>query len=91
MSIAPSDVELPEIDFKKYTLVIGQHGMGAGYQLERQFIDTESDMPRLNLVYSGSETGGSLTAMLTYCYWGVYPKLSEKTMNLSITYINIQL
>ncbi len=83
-AIAPPDVELPDIDFGAYTLIIGQHRMGdPGYILEKQGIDTTSDVMTLNLVYKHLQ-GGSAQIITTFYYWGLYSKLPQKTINVEI-------
>lgn len=86
-AVAPPAVELPAIDFEKYTLLIGQHQLGnPGYILEKQAIDTESDKMTLNLVYSSME-GASATAVTTFYFWGLYSKLPHKTIDIHIRII----
>lgn len=86
-AVAPPAVELPVIDFDKYTLIIGQHWMGdPGYTLQKQVVDTESEKMTLNLVYK--RLGGAHpTAMTNFYFWGLYTKLPEKTAAVDITII----
>lgn len=84
-AVAPPAVELPVIDFDKYTLIIGQHWMGdPGYNFEKQAIDTESEKMTLNLVYKRMK-GGTPAAMTIFYFWGLYTKLPEKTAAVNIT------
>ena len=49
-AVAPPSVELPVIDFDKYTLIIGQHWMGhPGYSIEKLAVESESDKMPLKL------------------------------------------
>ena len=82
-AVAPPSVELPVIDFDKYTLIIGQHWMGhPGYSFEKQAVDTESDKMTLNLVYK--QLKGCTPAIMTIFYfWGLYDKLPEKTLTVN--------
>ena len=86
-AVAPPAVELPVIDFVKYTLIIGQHWMGdPGYTFEKQAVDSDSDKMILNLVYK--RLGGAHPASMTnFYFWGLYAKLPEKTINVDITTI----
>lgn len=84
-AVAPPAVELPVIDFDKYTLIIGQHWMGdPGYTFEKQAVDSdsESDKMILNLVYK--RLGGAHPASMTnFYFWGLYTKLPEKTLTVN--------
>ena len=82
-AVAPPSVELPVIDFDKYTLIIGQHWMGhPGYSFEKQAVDTESDKMTLNLVYKQLK-GGTPAIMTIFYFWGLYDKLPEKTLTVN--------
>lgn len=85
--VAPPSVELPVIDFDKYTLIIGQHSLGdPGYTLSKQAIDTESDEMTLNWLYK--RTGGAHPAVVTtFYFWGLYTKLPGKTVAIDVTII----
>lgn len=86
-AVAPPAVELPVIDFDKYTLIIGQHWMGSpGYSFEKQAVDTESEKMTLNLVYTQSK-GAHPAIMTSFYFWGLYTKLPEKTLTANITII----
>ena len=82
-AVAPPSVVLPVIDFEKYTLIIGQHLLGApGYSFEKQAVDTESDKMTLNLVYKQLK-GGTPAIMTIFYFWGLYDKLPEKTLTVN--------
>ena len=70
-AVAPESVTLPEIDFDKYTLIIGQVVMGSpGYRFVSQSIHTDT----LKVVYKNLG-GGSPDTMTSYYFWGLYDKL----------------
>ncbi|MGN1233612.1 MAG: hypothetical protein ACI4UJ_09250 [Candidatus Cryptobacteroides sp.] len=72
-AVAPESVTLPEIDFEKYTLIVGQVVMGnPGYSFVSQSIHKGT----LKVVYKS--LGGSSPATMTHFYfWGLYDKLPE--------------
>lgn len=82
-AVAPPSVELPVIDFEKYTLIIGQHSLGdPGYTSEKQAVDTESDKMTLNLLYKRMK-GAYPAAVTTFYFWGLYSKLPEKSLTVN--------
>ena len=72
-AVAPESVTLPEIDFDKYTLIIGQVVMGnPGYRFVSQSIHSDT----LKVVYKN--LGGASPAVITsYYFWELYDKLPE--------------
>ena len=84
-AIAPEPIELPDIDFAKYSLIVGQHVFEEPrYSLESQAVETGTDALTLNLVYS--EFRGIAPAMVApYYFWGLYDKLPEYEVNVNIT------
>ena len=83
--IAPEPIELPDIDFAKYSLIVGQHVFGSpGYHLESQAIETGADALTLNLVYKRPQ-GFNAAIMTTHYFWGLYDKLPEYEVNVNIT------
>ena len=88
-AVAPPAVELPVIDFVKYTLIIGQHLLGdPGYSFEKQAVDTDTESGKmtLNLVYSRMG-GASPTVITTFYVWGLYSKLPGSAIDVKITII----
>ena len=83
--IVPEPIELPDIDFAKYSLIVGQHVFEEPrYSLESQAVETGTDALTLNLVYS--EFCGIAPAMVApYYFWGLYDKLPEYEVNVNIT------
>ena len=82
--IAPEPIVLPDIDFAKYSLIVGQHVFGSpSYSLESQAVETGADALTLNLVYRVLQ-GAAPTVMTTYYFWGLYDKLPEYEVNVNI-------
>jgi hypothetical protein len=86
-------LEFPDIDFDTYTLVIGQRfvgGSGASYYVLNQSMTIEPPYVNLSLIAKQREGPYPAVAIRTpLCYWGLYPKLSEKsTINVTVTYEN---
>ena len=83
--IVPEPIELPDIDFAKYSLIVGQYVFEEPrYSLESQAVETGTDVLTLNLVYS--EFCGIAPAMdAPYYFWGLYDKLPEYEVNVNIT------
>ncbi len=75
------DKPLPEIDFSKYTLLVG-HVLAAhsGHLLERTEL-TEKDGSLTLYVYIRALDEG-LAVITPILYWGLYPKLSQKEINV---------
>ena len=72
-AVAPESVTLPEIDFDKYTLIIGQVVMGnPGYRFVSQSIHADT----LKVVYKNLG-GASPARMTSYYFWGLYDKLQK--------------
>ena len=81
-AVVPESVTLPEIDFDKYTLIIGQVVMGnPGYLFVSQSIHSDT----LKVVYKN--LGGASPAVITsYYFWGLYDKL-PKAVTLDVCII----
>ena len=84
--VVSDEVEVPHINFKKYSLIIGQCVLGdPGYVLEKQVVyPGENDM-ELRLVYRRLD-GVSPCVITNFYFWGLYPKLPDLplTVNLDI-------
>ena len=84
-AIVPEPIGLPEIDFGKYTLIIGQHVFEVPiYKLESQAVETGTDVLTLNLVYRVLD-GAAPAVIAPYYFWGLYDKLPEYEVNVNIT------
>ena len=85
-AIVKETVELPDIDFAKYSLIVGQHVFEEPrYSLESQAVETGTDALTLNLVYREMRDGVFPAAVATYYFWGLYDKLPEYEVNVNIT------
>ncbi len=73
---AGTSLELPPIDFTKYTLVIGQYATPShGDRFEGQRIVVEPEEITMNLLFISS--GDRTHDMWKKEYWGLYPKLPD--------------
>lgn len=77
------DSSFPEIDFNKYTLIVGQEIMPEGfYTILRQELYNNTDNLQLN-IYVPQINGGY--AMIQHLfYWGLYPKLCSSDITVNI-------
>ena len=79
--------DLPEIDFKHKSLIIGQMGrVGWCPKLTRQYIENDNGDLILNLDILDTynpEYGISFISYYRY-YWGVYPKILDNKMKVNI-------
>ena len=84
-AIVKETVELPDIDFAKYSLIVGQYVFEEPrYSLESQAVETGTDVLTLNLVYRVLD-GAAPAAIAPYYFWGIYDKLPEYEVNVNIT------
>ena len=78
------DKELPEIDFRKYTLIIGQQIIGC---LENNLVEkrltVDEEGLHLYLHTKNDDEVHSLAIQLLH-YWGLYPKLQQKLVSLDV-------
>jgi len=76
--IYQGDRELPEIDFNKYTLIIGQNIMPCRgfYLVSHRLVEAEDGLH----ICLHTRIGGDMftTAIDRLPYWGLYPKLTKK-------------
>ena len=77
---------LPVIDFKSHTLIIGQYYSTPGtfYSVVEQNLIIESNKMKLTLFVSVPE--GSYTVLSHLYYWGIYPKIINKSISVNINY-----
>ena len=74
--------QMPSIDFKSYTLIIGQKLSSNVYQnLEIQDFYERDGKTYLDLFFSGDIV---LPMFVYYNYWGLYPKMSKRDINVNI-------
>jgi len=75
---------LPEIDFSQYSIIIGQKRMpNSFYFVADQKIVVSSRAFELNVV-AKTLSEGVWPAFSTMYYWGVYPKLPNKVVNVNV-------
>jgi len=76
--------ELPAIDFNKYTLIIGQQNMPyLGFFVAKKVLLKGDNGLILNL-YTKNEEELLSCAIQNLYFWGIYPKLSQKTISVNI-------
>ena len=79
------DKELPEIDFDKYTLVIGQQIMPVlGFYVVKKEL-TESGEGLVLKMYARNDGEDLATALQNLYFWELYPKLAQKTISVSVS------
>ena len=81
------DKELPEIDFDKYTLIVGQQIMPfLGFYVGKKELVADNDRLVFNLYARHDSNDDSLLSLaLQHLYfWAVYPKLSQKTIEVNV-------
>lgn len=74
--------ELPDINFDKYTLVLGSKVLFSlyDYAVEEQYI-VMGDTPTLYLRVR-EPVNGSWTSLGTLYYWAIYPKINSKKITV---------
>ena len=79
--------DLPEIDYDKYTLIIGQQMMPfLGFYVSKQELEKGSDGVIFNLYArhdSHDDSVVSLAVQLLY-FWGIYPKQEQKAISVNV-------
>ena len=74
--------QMPSIDFKSYTLIIGQTLSSNVYQnLDKQSFYERDGVTYLDLYFSGDIV---LPMFVYFNYWGLYPKFSNKGITVNI-------
>ena len=78
------DKELPEIDFRKYTLIIGQQKIGCqeNYLVEKRL--TADDEGLHLYLHTKHDSEVKTLAIQLLHYWGLYPKLQQKLVSLDV-------
>ena len=77
------DKELPEIDFRKYTLIIGQQMMpGFGFYLTKKELTLSNDGLILTL-YTRNDNEVIPDALQHLYFWDLYPKLSQTKVSVT--------
>lgn len=76
--------ELPNIDFDRYTLIIGQQMMPYwGFYIVKKELEANDKGLRLT-IYARNEGEVLPTAIQHLYFWNLYPKLSEKTIIVNV-------
>ena len=80
-----SSIVPPEIDFNLYTLIVGQHQMPNSYYyiVEQNIVESGRSRLILNLRVKLPDDG-HWPAFSKLYYWGIYPKLENKTINVNL-------
>lgn len=75
---------MPNIDFNKYTLIVGQLKKDTpGYVFDNQGVDIGLNSIRLNVTMT--RLSGANPTVITYFYfWGLYDKLPDLPVVLSM-------
>ena len=75
--------KLPEIDFEKYTLIIGQQIMPyLGFYVAKKKLSLGDNGLILNL-YAKNDNDVLPCALQNLYFWGLYPKQSQKTITVN--------
>lgn len=82
-AIYSCDNELPEIDFTQYSIIIGQKKMPNSYYFVVEQNIEETEVLGLN-IFVQLPSDGYWPAFSQMYYWGVYPKLPNKKININI-------
>jgi hypothetical protein len=83
--INDNSIEVPVIDFKSYTLVVGQYVVPTtGYYVIEQHIAVGTEKHVLHIVVHKPEA--AFAAISELYFWGLYPKLSTKPIDLNISF-----
>lgn len=86
-AVVTDGVEVPDIDFRQYSLIIGQCVLGdPGYTLREQVVGLESDEMVLQLEYM-KEGGVSPCIITNFYFWGLYPKLPDLPLEVEMDII----
>ena len=79
--------DLPEIDFDKYTLIIGQQIMPfLGFYVGKKELvaDNNGFVFKLYARHDGKDDEVRATALQFLYFWAFYPKLSQKTITVNV-------
>lgn len=81
-----TSIQLPEIDFEKYTFVACMFQASAPkYIFRKQAVVEESQKVVLNILMEEIKEGAFPTIYQSYYFWGLYDKLPEKPVTANIT------
>ena len=77
-------VELPEIDFSKYTLIIGDQTLPDSRSISKQDITIMPDKLVLNIEAIVPYGQSVMFLPSIRIYWGIYPKLPDKDIEINL-------
>lgn len=83
-----ADAELPEIDFEKYTLIVGRVVNGLPNLIyKNQKIYIEDNIVTFRVTFEEITTGIFPTCIAYYNFWGLYDKLPEGNIEFDVNKI----
>lgn len=77
--------EIPSIDFRNYTLLIGKASMPYGYRVCSQRLNLDGQKSTLSITYDWPLGTGAVIINSDMPYWGVYPKCIVNNFNVQLT------
>ena len=84
-NISDVAIETPVIDFKSYTLIIGQYEVpSSSYYVIKHDIAVGTKKYDLNVLAFKPESSYAVVSALYY--WGLYSKFPQKSINVNITF-----
>ncbi len=84
MAMVSPSVVLPEIDFDKYTLLVGRYVVGhGGFELVSQYIIAGQEKVTMNLIL---ELRGDIYSLAVerHFIWGLYPKVTSRAIDMNV-------
>ena len=83
-----SDIELPAIDFEKYTLLIGRVVNGhPSLRYKNQKVYIEDNIVTFRVTFEEMTTGVFPQCIAYYNFWGLYDKLPEGNIEFDVNKI----
>lgn len=81
--------ELPEVDFSRYTLIVGKtYGVNGTYKFDRVILTDKGTTYEMETIVRANAGGGGTEAFMDIYYWCLYPKLEKKEITLKRTVKN---
>lgn len=86
-----SDIELPAIDFEKYTLLIGRVVNGRpSLRYKNQKVYIEDNIITFRVTFEEITTGIFPACIAYYNFWGLYDKLPEGNIEFDVNKIPVK-
>ena len=86
-----SDIELPAIDFEKYTLLIGRVVNGRpSLRYKNQKVYIEDNIVTFRVTFEEMTTGVFPQCIAYYNFWGLYDKLPEGNIEFDVNKIPVK-